>query len=178
MTLFTPMYSTERLWVRHVEPTDVDAMYAVYGDADAMRWVGDGVPLARDQCAGWIVITQRNYALRGYGMSALVARLSGEVIGFCGLVHPGGQAEVEIKYALRREFWGKGLATEAAAGMLAYGASAFGITRVIATTAPANAASHRVLGKAGMQRGELRRNEDGSFTQLFDWQRGVGALAP
>jgi RimJ/RimL family protein N-acetyltransferase len=178
MTAHTFMYSTERLLVRRIEPTDVDAMHAVYGDADAMRWVGDGVPLARERCAEWLVVTQRNYAVRGYGMSALVARHSGEVIGFCGLVHPGGQSEVEIKYALRRAFWGKGLATEAATGMLFYGASAFGIASVIATTAPANTASHRVLGKAGMQRGELRRNEDGSFTQFFVWQRNEGEGAP
>lgn len=171
------MYSTEHLLIRQIESTDVDAMHAVYGDADTMRWVGDAVPLAREHCAEWIVITQRNYALRGYGMSALVARHSGEVIGFCGLVHPGGQPEVEIKYALRREFWGKGFATEAVAGMLAYGASAFLIARVIATTSPENIASHRVLGKAGMQRGELRRNEDGSFTQLFAWQPTAGDIA-
>ena len=173
MTVSALLYLTERLRVRQIESTDVNAMHAVYGDADAMRWVGDGSPLAREQCEEWVVITQRNYALRGYGMSALVARNSGEVIGFCGLVHPGGQPEVEIKYALRREFWGVGLATEAAAGMLAYGATVFGITRVIATTAPDNTASHRVLSKAGMQRAQLRRNEDGSFTQYFAWQPGV-----
>lgn len=178
MTTPTFMYSTARLLVRRTEATDVDAMHAVYGDADAMRWVGDGVPLAREQCKEWLAITQRNYALRGYGMSALAERHTGEVVGFCGLVHPGGQPEVEIKYALRREFWGKGLATEAAAGMLAYGASAFDIAHVIATTAPANVASHRVLGKAGMRRGALRRNEDGSFTQLFEWQRSACEIAP
>ncbi len=171
------MYSTERLVVRHIELADVDAMHAVYGDADAMRWVGDGVPLARKQCEEWVVVTERNYELRGYGMSTLIARQSGEIIGFCGLVHPGGQPEVEIKYALRREFWGKGFATEAVAGMLAYGASAFLIARVIATTSPENIASHRVLGKAGMQRAELRRNEDASFTQLFAWQPTAGDIA-
>ncbi len=177
MTESKSMFSTERLHVRHIEPADVDAMHAVYGDADAMRWVGDAVPLAREYCAEWIVITQRNYALRGYGMSALAERDSSEVIGFCGLVHPGGQPEVEIKYALRREYWGKGFATEAVTGMLAYGASSFAITRVIATTAPENIASHRVLSKAGMLRGELQRNEDGSFTQLFEWQKKVDQLA-
>jgi [ribosomal protein S5]-alanine N-acetyltransferase len=97
---------------------------------------------------------------------------SGSIIGFCGLVHPGGQAEAEIKYALRRESWGQGLASEAAAAMLAAAHSRFGLNYVIATTAPQNIASHRVLLKAGMQRGALRRNEDGSDTQLFAWQPG------
>lgn len=86
--------SMARILVRHIEPTDVDTM----------RWVGDRSSLSCEQCAELVVVTQRNYALRGYSTSALVARHSGKVIGFCGLVHPGGQADVEIKYALRRDF--------------------------------------------------------------------------
>ena len=41
---------------------------------------------------------------------------------------------------------------------------------MIATAAPANVASYRVLLKAGMQLGTLRPNDDGSLTQLFAWR--------
>ena len=77
-------------------------MLAVYGDAEAMRWVGDGTPLSPEECDRWLVVTAENYAKRGYGMFALVERETGAVVGFCGLVHFGGQAEPEIKYALLR----------------------------------------------------------------------------
>ncbi|MBK7742179.1 MAG: GNAT family N-acetyltransferase [Betaproteobacteria bacterium] len=70
---------------------------------------------------------------------------------------------------------GKGLATEAVVALLAYGATHLGLAKVIATTASANAPSQRVLLKAGMQRDELRRNDDGSFTQVFVW-RPAGAV--
>jgi [ribosomal protein S5]-alanine N-acetyltransferase len=163
------IFQTERLHVRHLLAGDADAMYAVYGDAEAMRWVGDGEPLPREECVRWVEVTHANYARRGYGMSALVEKQSNEVIGFCGIVHPGGQPEAEIKYALRREFWGCGLATEAVTAMLRYGAREFGLREVIATVYPENVASHRVLLKAGMQSGESRRNEDGTFTQVFVW---------
>ena len=163
------LFDTPRLRVRRIEPGDGVAMLAVYGDAEAMRWVGDGRPLIRAQCEEWIDVTLRNYATRGYGMVALVERSTGGSIGFCGLVHPDGQPEAEIKYALRRDHWGQGLATEAAAALLAWGASALGLQQVIATAALENTASHRVLLKVGMQRGELRHNPDGSITQLFDW---------
>ena len=114
-----PIFETSRLLGRHLEPGDLGAMLEVYGDADAMRWVGDGQPLEESQCARWLEVTENNYRLRGYGMSTLVERASGEVVGFCGLVHPGGQSEAEIKYALKRRYWGLGLATEAARAMLA-----------------------------------------------------------
>src|SRR5579871_739561 len=144
------VFETLRLIARQIQPDDVEAMLAVYGDAEAMRWVGDGQPLDRAQCEQWVTVTHRNYATRGYGMYALVERQSGAVIGFCGLVHPGGQPEAEIKYALRREFWGQGFATEAAAALLRHGATVHGIDSIIATVAPPHRASQRVLIKAGM----------------------------
>lgn len=163
------IYQTERLLVRRITDEDVDAMHAVYGDAGAMRWVDDGRPLDREGCQGWIEVTKENYATRGYGMSALVLKQSGSVVGFCGIVHPGSQLEPEIKYALSREYWGQGLASEAVEGMLAYAAKHLGLRRVIATTAPENEASHRVLLKVGMSHAETTRNEDGSYTKTFVW---------
>jgi len=144
-------------------------MHKVYGDADAMRWVGDGKPLDHAQCEQWVEVTLRNYAVRGYGMFALVGREDGEAVGFCGLVHPGGQVEAEIKYALDREFWRRGFATEAVAGMLELAASCFALRRVIATVDPENLASQCVLRKAGMQLGGQRSDGDCPSTMLFVW---------
>ena len=163
-----PVFQTPRLDARHITASDVDAMLAVYGDPVVVRYVADGKPLGRARCEQWVDVTLRNYATRGYGMVALAERTTGSIIGFCGLVHPAGQVEPEIKYALRRDCWGNGFATEAAIGLLGY-ARQLHLPKVIATADPENEASHRVLLKAGMERGDLRRNEDGSFTQLFHW---------
>ena len=62
-----------------------------------MRWVGEGKPITQIQCEEWFKVTEANYAKRGYGMFALDHRDSGRVVGFAGLVHPGGQVEPEIK---------------------------------------------------------------------------------
>ena len=133
----SPIARTARLQLRCLAADDVDAMFAVYGNPLAARWVGDGQPLPRAECARWVDVTHRNYARRGYGMFAL-DRLDGErAVGFCGLVHPGDQPEAEIKYALRQDQWGQGLATEAASALLAWGAAQCGLRRVIATAHPA-----------------------------------------
>lgn len=165
-----PEFETERLLVRRWRDSDLTALLAVYGDADAMRWVGDGRPITPDECVQWLAVTRSNYEKRGYGMFAIEQRSSPGVVGFCGIVHPGSQPEPEIKYALLRRHWGRGLATEAVSGLLSYGARSHNLARLIATTAPENVASHRVLLKAGMARGELRTNEDGTRTQLFHWR--------
>lgn len=166
------IFKTPRLLGRHLEPNDLTDLLEVYGDAEAMRWVDDGEPLSRADAIRWLEVTKNNYERYGYGMSALIEPASGETVGFCGLVHPDGQSEAEIKYALKRRYWRKGLATEAVQAMLAYGAKTHGLGSVIATTAPENAASHRVLLKSGMVQGELRANDDGSSVQVFEWLAG------
>ena len=113
-------------------------------------------------------VTARNYATRGYGMFAVEDRETGEVIGFCGLVHPGGQEEPEIKYAFRRSTWGQGLASEMVPALLGYGAEAFGLKRIIAAVAADNSASRRVLEKAGARQCGLVEHDEG-VTVVFEW---------
>ena len=170
-----PEFETKRLLVRRWRDSDLPVLLAVYGDVEAMRWVGDGRAITQEECVQWLAVTRSNYERRGYGMFAIEERSSHGVVGFCGIVHPGGQPEPEIKYALLRSHWGRGLATEAVSGLIAYGASTHKLPFIIATTAPQNTASHRVLLKAGMQQGELRANDDGTHTQLFHWRACRGA---
>lgn len=164
------VFETDRLRVRRWRESDLPDLMAVYGDADAMKWVGDGRAITESECREWLAVTRRNYETRGYGMFAVEFRGRPGVIGFCGIVHPGGQVEAELKYAYLRRCWGQGIATEVLRGLIGYAASAHGITRLIATTAPENTASHTVLTKAGMSRGELRQDEDGGLTQLFEYE--------
>lgn len=72
---------------------------------------------------------------------------------FKGLREDGA---VEIGYGLLPEYWGQGYATEAVTAASAWAAAQPGVTRVEAETEPDNAASQRVLEKAGfVPTGEL-----------------------
>lgn len=167
------VFTSKRLLCRHWVPEDFEPLYATYSDSEAMRWVGDGQPITREECEDWFRVTTANYAKRGYGMFSLAKRDSGAVIGFAGLVHPGGQPEAEIKYALLRAHWGAGLATEAVAQLLAYGEVTCGLQHIVGTVAPGNLASQRVLLKAGMALAHSRSNQDGSSTLVFEWRPAV-----
>ena len=163
------LFETARLRVRRLVAADEASMYSVYGDPIAARWIDDGEPIAREDCARWIEVTLRNYAKYGYGMSAVEWRETGAVIGFVGLVHPGGQKEAEVKYSFLREFWGRGIGTETVQGMVAYGQREHGLREIIATLNPANGASQRVLEKSGLSFREDRKNDDGSTTRVMAW---------
>jgi RimJ/RimL family protein N-acetyltransferase len=163
------LFETTRLRCRRWLQRDLEPLLAVYGDAEGMRWVDDGQPITRVECEAWLKVTEANYASRGYGMFALEELASGAVVGFCGLVHPGGQPEPEIKYAFLRSHWGRGLASEAVPALLAHGHARHRLSRIIATVAPANLASQRVLAKAGLRLACRRENEDGSSTLVLEW---------
>ncbi len=167
------MFETERMICRRWLPTDVDMIFSVYSDPVGARWVDDSSPITRDQCEDWLQVTANNYAMRGYGMFALVDRTSKEALGFCGLIHPGGQIDAEIKYAFSRPQWGQGLASEAVPGMIAYGTRNHLLAKIIATVAPENVASQRVLLKTGFTFVEEKADDDGDLTRFYEWHAEV-----
>lgn len=169
------VFQSERLLCRRWIPDDFEPLIAVYTDPEVMRHVGDGNPITRSECEEWFRVTEANYAKRGYGMFTLVEAESRLVIGFAGLVHPGGQSEPEIKYALLRSHWGRGFGSELVPQLLSYGAQVHGLRRVLATVASENLASQRVLAKAGMCFVQNRANEDGSTTLVFEWLAPIAA---
>ncbi|MFO0800232.1 MAG: GNAT family N-acetyltransferase [Gemmataceae bacterium] len=100
----------------------------------------------------------------------VVERATGLSVGGCAFKGPpDSDGAVEIAYGIDPPHRERGLATEAAAGLVAF-ASASGLVRVVrAHTKPENAVSARVLTKCGFRRvGEVTDPDDGLVTR---WER-------
>lgn len=151
---------TERLIVRHLQADDLDEMDAICGDAELMRYVGDGQPISREQAQKWIEQSLENYRKRGYGCSAVIDKSDGSFIGYCGLVYAHGSDDAEIIYVLKKAYWGRGLASEVASAMIEYGFTEHGLKRIIATIDPANLGSIRIVEKTGMKYLQNRLDEN------------------
>jgi [ribosomal protein S5]-alanine N-acetyltransferase len=165
------IFETERLLARHLELDDSDDLYTITSDAELMRYMGDGQPLSRELTEKWIRVSINNYATKGYGCSAVIDKWDGAFIGFCGLVrseHAEPPDDAELIYALRKPYWGHGLATEVATAMLAYGKQSCGLKRIIATIDPANTASIQVANKIGFQFAETVLDSDGLPTYIYE----------
>ena len=149
MEMPVPTLTTERLLLRPFSEDDVAPLHALMQDADVMRYVGDRrVPTLQETwraVAGWI----GHWALRGYGLWAVVERDSGEVIGRAGLINPIDWPGPEVGYLLGKRWWGRGYATEAAAAAMAWGFTTIGFERLISLIDPANAPSIAVAGRLG-----------------------------
>ncbi len=137
--------------MRQMTQEDVAGLLTVFGDAEVMRFYPAPFDLPRMQ--DWLAWNQRSYAQCGYGLWSVLLRATGELIGDCGLVNQDvdGLRETEIGYHIRRDLWGRGLATEAALACRDYGFQVLGCHRLVSLIHPENTASRRVAEKVGMR---------------------------
>jgi RimJ/RimL family protein N-acetyltransferase len=141
---------TERLVLRHLEPADAEAIYAVIGDPVAMEYYPQ--PFSYDDAVMWVARNQQRYRNDGHGLYAVVLKEVGETIGDCGLVtqHLGDKPELEVGYHFQRLYWGCGYATEAARACMELAFTEFGAPKVISLIRPENSPSRRVAERNGM----------------------------
>jgi len=147
---------TERLLLRTWEPDDASAAFAIWGDSEVMRYVGE--PLA-DLDAARRTLYRAVEAQQRHGVClwAVVEKASEEVVGACGFHLAGQGPELELAYHFKPLHWGRGFATEATRACVLYAREKLGATRIIAGVMPENSASRRVLEKVGFRYGRLDR---------------------
>jgi len=141
---------TDRLALCAPELCHIDALAALWGDLETMRYLGAGGVWTREQVAERIERAIRVQAERGMTFWTVVEKASGTVIGQGGLVPIAFIGdEIELGYRLGKAHWGKGYATEIARLSAAHGFGALGLTDLVAVCYPENLASRRVLIKTG-----------------------------
>lgn len=158
-----PTRRTTRLLLRAPEPEDVNPLFTIQSDPEAMRFTycspsreatsahleKYAARFTEDGFAPWTVelldpdsgvAKQRNVAQQ-------------RVIGWGGLNKDPAEPEwgIEVAYYFDPAYWGRGLATELVRESLAYAFEELGLDYVGAFTKPENVASARVLLKNGFE---------------------------
>ncbi len=142
------MLETDRLILRPLNEKDVDAIFVMRSDPEVMRFIRE--PQDRDESANWVELVSSRWATEQIGFCAMVEKSSGKFVGWCGLWRLKETGEIEVGYALAKEFWGKGYATESALKFLDYAFEKLKSEKIVAVARPENAASRRVMEKLGM----------------------------
>jgi len=141
---------TERLVLRKVEPTDVDAMIALHANPDAVRHRPEG-PGKPDQSrllfASWL----DHWAEFGFGYWTIELTRTGETIGFGGLqlAHADDSMYLNVFYRLFPSEWGHGYAPEMVAAAVDWARLTLPTLPVAIITPTVNAAARRVAVKTG-----------------------------
>ena len=134
--------------MRPFEEGDVEEAFGWFGDSEVMRFIVSGAHESREQTRLRIESYRAHQAQHGFSKWVLIERESGRLIGDAGLMSLEGFG-IELGYRLARTWWGRGLATEAAAAWVRAGFDTHRLRRIAAFAHPANTASHRVLVKLG-----------------------------
>jgi ribosomal-protein-alanine N-acetyltransferase len=106
--------------------------------------------------------------------TSFVIAVNDEAVGSVGFVlrQDVERVSAEIGYWLAEPLWGRGIATDALSAVTAYAVETHGLTRVFAVPFAWNAASCRVLEKAGyVLEARLRRSavKNGTMTDQFQY---------
>lgn len=141
---------TERLVLREWTDDDLDALAALSGDPQVMRYITGGKTRTREQSAKGLARQQDHQSRLGYAFWAAEEKASGRVIGLNGIQPLLETGDVEIGWWLEVAAWGKGLATEGARRSAAFAFEEAGLERLVAIAAPENTASIRIMDKLGM----------------------------
>jgi RimJ/RimL family protein N-acetyltransferase len=148
----TVLYETPRLTVRTLEGGDAEALYELHRHPEVMDWLKSapsaGVEEERARIESW---RGRGWPPH-YGFHPMVERATGEVVGLLVLKPFDHLPYVDLGWRLRPDAWGRGYATEAARGAIAYATTALGLTTadIAAVTLPDNARSRAVMERLGM----------------------------
>lgn len=142
------MFETERLILLKFEAADAAAVYAMRSDADTMRYIRE--PQNREETANWLKLVSSRWQTDKTGFCAVIEKSSQTLIGWCGLWRLKETGEIEVGYAVNKNFWGAGYASEAAGKFLEYGFEELNLDEIVAVARPENLASRRVMEKLGM----------------------------
>lgn len=142
------MFETKRLFLRRMTEDDIDSIFAMRSDADVMRYIRE--PQKREEALNWIKLVSSRWEGEKIGFCSVFLKSTDQFVGWCGLWQLKETGEIEVGYALLKEFWGRGFAMEASEPFLQYAFTELNLPKIVACANPENIGSRRVMEKLGM----------------------------
>ena len=133
-----------RLWTEADEPL----AFGLWGDPQVTRLLGG--PFSEEQIRQRLAKHIAMAKEHGIQYWPIFLRATDEHVGCCGL-QPYKPGIPELGYHLRRDFWGQGIAKEAATAVIEYGFANLEIEAIFAGHYPENVSSRKVLLSLGFE---------------------------
>ncbi|XAZ25337.1 GNAT family N-acetyltransferase [Sinorhizobium sp. B11] len=144
------IFRTPRLVARMWENGDADLIQDLHSTIETTRYMSGAAPWSREKCEERLRSYFAEQARDGTTKYKIVSREDGRFIGRAGisLFHTG---EYEMGYAFYAGEWGKGYASEIAAGLADWFFAEGIAPHFVAFTHPDNLVSQHILKKIGMR---------------------------
>jgi ribosomal-protein-alanine N-acetyltransferase len=156
-----PTLEMERLILRKMAPSDAEAVFAYASDPEVTRYVIWETHRSIEDSRAFLELESSKRESGGEPEWGIVYKGDHRLIGTCGIVSwDPDHARAELGYVLSRDYWGRGLMAEAVRAVISFGFQRMNLNRIEARCTAENAASARVMEKAGMtHEGTMRQRE-------------------
>ena len=146
-----PELESERLIYKKILPENAQDMYDYSKLEEVTRYLLWTPHISLVQTEKYIKLLQKKYDNGSFWDFGLNYKENGKFIGTCGITSTEDETyTVEIGYVLAPEYWGKGIATEAAMNVMRYCFETFGAKRICGKFMEGNNGSMHVMTKLGM----------------------------
>ena len=146
-----PTLETERLILRPMRVSDKDDMYEYARSSEVTRYLTWEPHSTPDYTKQYLEFIGSKYRVGDFYDWAVVFKENSKMIGTCGFARIDCRNELgELGYVLNPDYWGKGIAKEAAEAVMAFGFDKLKLHRIEARFMRGNDKSRRVMEKCGM----------------------------
>jgi ribosomal-protein-alanine N-acetyltransferase len=157
------IFDTERLYIRRFTALDEDNFFAVNGDPEVMKYIRS--IKTRNECREFLQETIRGYAISPHtGRWAMHEKNTQKFVGTFAVIPLHNSNDLQIGYALLKDFRGRGYATESLRTGIRYVFSVLDLPRIMALTDSSNLPSQKVLLKTGFVKKSVLMDKE---TELF-----------
>ncbi|HLF08482.1 MAG TPA: GNAT family protein [Dehalococcoidia bacterium] len=147
---------TERLLLRPYRFDDVEDELVYRSDPEFARYLYHlPQPFTRRHAEGMVAVNVSEPWEKYQTFAVVLAR---RVIGTVNLEQDAENRIAMLGYAIGRDYWGKGIAPEAARALIDWGFETFKLAKIWASTDARHERSWRVMEKLGMRREGLLRS--------------------
>lgn len=143
---------TSRLLLRPMRLDDAEDMFDYASDPDVVRFTSWTVHQSTADTRAFLQHAIAAYQADRAASWAVEHKADRKMIGTCGFIWWNQtDAKAELGYALSRDYWGQGYATEAASASVDFGFQVMRLHRIQAECVGLNTGSAHVLEKVGMK---------------------------
>lgn len=139
--------------MRMYRAEDLGAVYRLITDENVTRFFPDYYAVNEADVLSSLPRRLERWRKYGFGQFGVFDKADEKLIGYCGLQPLDGTEEIEIYYGFYKDYWGRGLATEAAGAVLRFGFENARLPQIVGATHLENFDSQRVLRRLGMKQG-------------------------
>lgn len=165
------MFQGKRVTLRSLELDDIPEIMQHFNDLEIRQFLNRIIPVSAEEEKEWIRNTWKHRREGIEYVFAIELRKPKKIIGACALnrvnsIHQNAELGIAI---YNKQYWGKGLGTEAIHLLLDFGFNKLNLHRIYLMVSENNHRAKRVYEKVGFQITGRRRHAFQRFNKYYDW---------